>query len=88
MRDISNLQHVANQVLDFVLLVPYHGFLEHEGVAELLHGFEMLIMLLLEVIQLFADAFEALHGELGLVMRGRRVRDGFGNSFQVVKEGV
>jgi hypothetical protein len=48
----------------------------------------MLVMLLLEVIQLFADAFEALHGELGLIMRGRRVRDGLGNSFQVVKEGV
>ena len=44
-------------MLDLVLLVPYHGLLEHEGVAELLHGFDMLVMLLLEVIQLFADAF-------------------------------
>jgi hypothetical protein len=75
-------------VLDLVLLIPYHGFLEHEGIAELLHGFDMLVMLLLEAIQLSPDAFEALHGELGLVMRGRRIRDGLCNSFQVVEKGV
>ena len=48
----------------------------------------MLIMLLLEVIQLFPDAFEALHGELGLIMRGSRIWDGLSNSFQIVKKGV
>jgi hypothetical protein len=48
----------------------------------------MLVMLLLEAIQLSPDAFEALHGELGLIMRGCGIRDGLGNSFQVVKKVV
>lgn len=75
-------------MLDLVLLLPDHGFLEHEGIAELLNGFNVLVMLLLEVIQFFPDAFEALHGELCFIMRGRRIWDGLGNSFQIVKEGV
>lgn len=46
-------------------------------------------MLLLEVTQLFPDAFEALHGELCVIVGGRRrIRDRLGNGLQIVKEGV
>ena len=75
-------------MLDLVLLFFDHGFFKHERVAELLNCFNVLIMLLLEVVELFPDTFEALNGELRFIMRESRIRDGLGNSFQIVKEGV